>query len=459
MSAEFTSKIHDQLSVNLLVPLSRLQRLVRRSRRPVMRAFREGLAFRQATANWSDEQKRQWMLKRLRVVVREAYQKTSYYASLFDSAGFDPSAEFSFADYARLPVLDREQIQQRGLEMISSSFTRDELRQHASGGSTGVPTEVWQGPEEIGWGESGTEHFMRTIGVPEGSRTAYFWGHHLDPQATDSLRDRLHAFETNTKWFDCLRLDDEKLETYHQAFSSWRPVCIIAYASAVGSLAEYVRKRGYKPNYPQKCFVTGAEKLWPRHRELVDEVFGRPAHERYGARDAGGIGFQLRPQESLDYHLDWTNVLVEPAGAETETEILITKLHADGMPMLRYRVGDVGRFPSVAVPGEPGFLLHEVLGRVADRIWGRDGRWISGLQIPHLLKDYPIRQFLFLQKADYSVQLQIVPQSEFSGDSSRSIQSLLALNLPGVAVEIVLVDDVPVTKANKWRPVISEVQA
>ena len=459
MSSEFSRKIHDQLSLRVFIPLSRFQRLVRPSRRAVMTAFRQGLAFREETRSWSDEQKREWILSRLRQVARHAYENTDYYAKTFDLVGFDPRADFSFDDFAALPVLDRDMINQQGSQMISKLSSVDQLRPHASGGSTGIPTEVWQGPKEIGWGESGTEYFMRTIGVPEGSRIAYFWGHHLDPKATDSLRDRIHGFQTNTRWFDCLRLDDKKLESYHEAFSNWRPQCIIAYASALGSLAEFILERGIKPNYPQQCFVTGAEKLWAKHREAVTNAFGKPVHERYGARDAGGLGFQLFPQKTLSYHLDWQNVLIEPATNDEVTEILVTKLHADGMPMIRYRLGDLGRFRAGSRPGQPSLMLDEVAGRVVDRIWSSDGRWVSGLEIPHLLKDFPIQQFLFLQRADYSVDLQIVPQSGFSETSSREIQSILALNLPGLEVKIRTVKEVPVTRANKWRPVISEVQA
>ena len=129
------------------------------------------------------------------------------------------------------------------------------------------------------------------------------------------------------------------------------------------------------------------------------------------------------------------------------------------MPMLRYRIGDIGRFPADSEPGHPTFVLPDVMGRVLDRISLPDGRWIAGQEVPHLLKDYPVREFLFLQRADHSVDLQIVPQQDFNASNLRKIEELLTANLPGLPIRIELRESVLRTKSNKWRPVISEVKS
>ena len=455
---ELTAKIHDQLSLGLLLPLSRWQRLARPSRRAPVRAFYEGIRFRRDSLRWSNDQRTAWMLDRLRFIVRRAYRETNYYRKMYQSVGFDPQTDFSFDDFAQLPVLTRNHIHEAGELLRSETVSRENTVLQATGGSTGAPTEVWIGPEESGWAESGTEMFMRRIGVPTGARTALLWGHHLDPQAGDSFRERYHAFEQNQRWFDSLRLSPETLDRYHHEFTRWRPACIIAYASAAGQLAEHVIERGYEANYPTRCFVTGAEKLWPHHRSAIQEAFGRPVHERYGARDAGGVGFQIEPTRTLDYEIDWANVLVEPETADSESPILVTKLHADAMPMIRYRVDDVGRFASDSAPGTPAFLLHEVLGRTVDRIWLPNGGWVSGLQVPHMMKDYPVREYVFLQRADYSIEIQLVPRNGFAEESRRSMMNTVAANLPGIDISIALVTEIVRTKAHKWRPVVSEIE-
>ena len=451
--------IHDSLSQRVLMPFSRLHRSKRAATRPTQEAFDEGIRFRREAAAWNNDQKTRWILDRLRGAIRRAYEETVFYRELMDQNHFDPYADFGFDEFGQFPVLTRELVQEAGAKLLASSVPPDQIRKDSTGGSTGVPTQVWFGPNERGWRDSGMEHFFEILGVPAGSRTALLWGHHLDPQAADTLRERYQAFVANTRWFDSMRLSAATLDEYHQELERFRPACIIAYASALGHLAEHLLARNYKPSYPTRCLVTGGEKLWSRHRSLIEEAFGKPVHERYGARDAGCLGVQLNPTDTLEYTLDWAAVLVEPETLEADSPLLVTKLQADAMPMLRYRIGDIGHFPTGHKPGHPTFVLPDVMGRVVDRISLPDGRWLHGIGVPHLLKDYPVREFLFFQRADHSVQLQIVPQVDFDQSSLRRIQETLTANLPGLDIQIELKDAVMRTKSNKWRPVISEVNS
>ncbi|MFZ0063643.1 MAG: hypothetical protein WAL47_16545 [Pyrinomonadaceae bacterium] len=451
--------IHDTLSLHVLMPFSRLQRSTRPSTRPTQQAFYDGIRFRREAGAWDNEKRTRWMLDRLRTIVRRAYEETVFYKELFDETHFDPYADFDFRDFSKLPVLTREHIQEAGPNLLASSVPADQIRRDSTGGSTGVPVKLWSGPRERGWRDSGMEHFFETLGVPEGSRAALLWGHHLDPQATDSFRDRYKAFVSNVRWFDSLRLSSQTLDEYHRELERFRPACIIAYASTLGHLAEHILARNYKPSYPTRCSITGGEKLWSRHRRLIEEAFGRPVHERYGSRDAGCVGVQLDPANNFDYTVDWAQMLVEPERPQSDSPILITKLQADAMPMLRYSIGDSGHFLASSKPGHPTFVLPDVMGREVDRISLPGGRWVTGLEVPHLLKDYPVREFLFLQREDHSVELQIVPQRDFDESSLRRIQEILTANLPGLQIQIELRESVVRTKSNKWRPVISEVKS
>lgn len=446
----------DLLARGLLRTVYGIRRRLVATQRPALLARQEGLRFRRTAADWGNDRKRDWVLRRLRQVVRRAYSETEYYRDLLSTAGFDPRADFDFDDFARLPVLERDAVRRAGTALCSAAVPPEQLRRDSTGGSTGEPTVIWTGPEERGWGESAIEHFMRRIGVRAGSPTGLLWGHHLDPVASDRLQDRLRDFADNVRWFDCLRLSPGLLAEHHARLQEWRPTCVIAYAGSLGALAEHVRNTGEQPSYPRRCFVTGAEKLLPHHREAIREVFRRPVHERYGSRDAGMIAFQLHPDRTLTFTVDWANLLVEPETAGGESSILITKLHADGMPMLRYRIGDIGLFPEGSRPGFPALSLLEVSGREADRICLPGGKWVNGVTFPHLMKDYPVSDFQIVQARDLSLTIRVVSGPEFNEAALDQIRNVVEANAPGIPISFEMVDRIPRTKANKWRPVISE---
>jgi phenylacetate-CoA ligase len=446
--------------MHALVPsFHRAYRWARPATRAAVSHFWQGLEFRKQTLDWPDDRKRDWMLERLRDTLRRADRETAFYRQWFAEAAFDPHANFTFEDFARLPILDRDDIRRAGARMISDAVPVEQLRKDATGGSSGVPTEIRTGPRERGWRESGMEHFMRRIGLPAGVRTALLWGHHLDPMQRDTLREKARDWLVNVRPFDCLRLSPDVLQRYHAEMDALRPACIVAYASALAALAEHLHERGITPRYPTMRVVTGAEKLLPHQRAIVERVFRCPVHERYGGRDVSLMGFQMDVPSRLDFETDWSALLIEPETAGGISPVIVTKLQADAMPMIRYRVGDVADFGAGGRPGHPSFRLLSVVGRETDRVHLPGGAWMDGLSFPHLMKDFPIREFQIHQRTDYSVTIRVVPASAFGDRAEHDILQIVRANLPQVRVELERVDEIPRTASNKRRPVISDVRS
>lgn len=416
-------------------------------------ALREGTEIRKQMQHCAQPARDEWVLSGLRATVRKAVAVSPYYADAVRRCGFNVSAEFGFDDFAKFPILDRTDIQNCGPAFIATDIDARILRPDATGGSTGKPVKIWVGPREDGWATSGRDFYASRAGISAGSRVAMLWGHHLDPVKDRTFKQQLSAFLRNHRWFDCFRLSSKTLDQYHLELSSYRPDCILAYASAIAALAEHLRVRNVVPAYPIQCIVTGAEKLYDEQRRVVEKVFRCRVHERYGSRDIGLIGFQEHPGESMEFTLDWTNLLIEPETTERESPILVTKLHADGMPMIRYRTGDVGLFPEGSRPGYPTYFLRSVVGRQLDRIWLPSGNYVHGTQFPHLMKAFPVHEFKVTQLQDYSVKVEIVPALSFNLSDKTAIENTMRTNLPGLDISIQEVQEISRSKAGKWRPV------
>jgi len=450
--------LQDCFSRYVGVPALRLQENLRPKKRQIASYFREGLRFRHSADYWQTEEKQKWILERLRFSVRKAVKETSYYKALFERIGFDPASTFSFEEFATIPPLSREDVLRTGQDLVSWRMNPKDLLADSSGGSTGEPVRIWWGPEDLGWHLSAHRFLMDQLSVPRGSRIAYLWGHHLDPGANDSFLQRIISYARNERWFDCFRLSPDVMAEYHRLMDAFQPDCIIAYASALAAFAEFLVQHKISPSYPRKCIITGAEKLFASQRAVATQVFPCPVYERYGGRDSGLMGFQLHIPRSEDFVIDWPNLLVEPETVDDiEANILVTKLHADAMPMLRYRVGDVGVFPAGSRPGHPAFTLQGVIGRILDKIWLPNGSFIHGAQFPHLMKDFPVREFMVVQAEDYTVNVEVVPTGAFSDRDRSAILKIVQQNLPGISITLSTVESIPRTKANKWRPVVTRV--
>jgi phenylacetate-CoA ligase len=448
--------LHGALSRGVLLPLYGAYRELRPTYRPAHRATLGALRQREMLSALPAHERERWILTALRQSVRHAAANSAFYRQAFQSIGFDSRTDFSFADFARLPVLERDAVLDRADAIRVPSIPARLVRRDATGGSTGKPVVVWKGPAELGWIESGAQYFYRQIGVPPGSRTALLWGHHVDAEAGDNLSSRLLDFMYHRRWFDCFRLTPDVLDRYHRELTAYRPACLLSYASALGALAAHLDAGGVKATYPGTALITGAEKFPLHERESVWRVFAKPVHEQYGSRDVGLIGFQLDPSASLEFTVDWASIFVEPEGGDELSSILVTKLHADAFPMIRYRIGDVARFVPGSLPGHPALRLVEVVGRELERVYFDRDRWLHGTLFPHYLKDYPVRDFQIYQDPAGTVFARIVPAPAWNAAAQQRLETELRRILAPLELRLELVEQIARTGAGKRRPVISD---
>ena len=433
-------------------------RRFRPATRDVALQYAEGRRFREEARRWTSAEREGAVLRQLQSAVRQAAARTPFYRERLRGADFDPSRDFSFDDFAQIPILERDDVAEHWEAMIAPDIPPAHRKRDGTGGSTGVPLQYWSGPEERAWRLSGQDDFMESLGVGRGASVAFLWGHHIDSRERTQWRERLRDVITNRRWYDCFRLSPSVFLEYHRQMESFRPSAIVAYASALDGMAGTLLAEGIRADYPTRRVITGAEKLWAPQRARVEAAFAAPVHERYGSRDVGFIAGQREGRAGAPLLVDWANLFIEPETDDPESPILVTKLHADAMPMIRYRVGDVASFPAGSRPGHPVWELPEVIGRQLDGLHLPASRWVHGVGIPHLMKEQPLHEFQIRQNEDYSIDVLVVPNDRYTAAAGDDIVRVLAENLPGVPLRLQLVDAIERTQANKWRPVITHVR-
>jgi phenylacetate-CoA ligase len=117
----------------------------------------------------------------------------------------------------------------------------------------------------------------------------------------------------------------------------------------------------------------------------VERAFGAPVRENYGTGELGTIAFDCA--RNRQQHLLSELFLIEflhnnrPVGPGELGELVITDLRNRASPLIRYRVGDVGRY--FTGPCACGFegLLFSVDGRLEETVVTRAGRAVTGAEI------------------------------------------------------------------------------
>jgi phenylacetate-coenzyme A ligase PaaK-like adenylate-forming protein len=329
------------------------------------------------------EELRALQYRRLQALLTHAYASCPFYRERFDRAGLRPRDIRSLEDLAALPVLGKREIQENVPDMVARGWPKDDLIPNQTGGSTGTPVPFYLSNDRRRSRAAGTLRHNRWAGWEVGDRVAVLWGAPNDAPRTDWRARLRRSLLRQPLWLDTGHVTEETLAAFHQQLTRYQPRVLQAYARSVLLFARYLEARGLRP-YRPLSIVTSAEGLEPEERALVERVFGCPVFNRYGCREVSVIASECLAHTGL--HVMAEGLYLEivqgdrPAGPEEMGSLLVTDLLNHAMPLIRYRIGDVGSWAEGPCPCGRGLpRLGAVHGRMTDFLVGADGRLVSGV--------------------------------------------------------------------------------
>jgi phenylacetate-CoA ligase len=319
-------------------------------------------------------------LARLQGLLRHAYQQCPFYRRGFDQARFHPDDLRSLEDLRALPPLEKREIQDHRDELVARNWPRADLIPNQTGGSTGTPVPFFLSGDRKCSRAAATVRHNRWAGWEVGDRAAVIWGAPRDRPA-DDWRTRLRGLLLREPlWLDTGHLTEAKLATFHNDLHRHRPRIIQAYAQSAVLFARYLRAQGLTA-YRPRAIVTSAEGLEHADRELLESVFGCRVFNRYGCREVSVVASECDAHQGLHVMAEGLYLEIEtPQGPGEPGAILVTDLLNHAMPLIRYRIGDLGSWAAGDCPCGRGLpRLENVAGRVTDFLVGCDGRLVSGV--------------------------------------------------------------------------------
>jgi phenylacetate-CoA ligase len=375
MRRDFIVSLYSGLVRNFFYPLA----LLHRGERAQLRYLREF----ERSQYFSADELRQVQTKRLRALLFHAHARCSFYRKRFAEAGLNPRDIRSLEDLRFLPPLEKQEIQEQSASMIARDWPAADLIRNQTGGSTGTPITFYLCRDRKCSRAAATLRHNRWAGWEIGDRAAVIWGAPRDAPG-NTLRSRLRgALLREPLWLDTGALTEETLAAFHAALSRYRPKVILAYARSAVLFARFLQARRLDA-YQPRSIITSAEVLEAADRELLERVFGCQVFNRYGCREVSVIASECPSHRGLHVMAEGLYVEIEtpdgPAAPGQMGSILVTDLLNPAMPLIRYRIGDMGSWASGVCPcGRHLPRLEHVAGRVTDFLVGCTGQLVSGV--------------------------------------------------------------------------------
>jgi len=392
----------------------------------------------------------QW--RDLQKIVAFAYHHNRFYRQRFDKAGFEPGDLKKFSDFEQLPVLTKEDIRNNLDDLISDGLKKENLHWRRTGGSTGVPVQVYWDDYAHMFKPTMVYRHDSWAGFLPAARKAALWG---NTSRKLSLKGKLyHALFIRTIYLDTLEMDDDHILAFVERIKRYKPCLLFGHGHSIYFFASFLSDRNID-DIRFDSIISSAESLPPAERKVVEDVFGKIVFDRYGCEEVALIASECEAHDGL--HIGAEGIYVEVSGGDDRTpgRVILTDLVNKGTPLIRYEVGDLATSRSgVCACGRGLPRLGRVVGRTSDILYTPEGKMISGISI---LDTFTIhipgfKQVQIVQERLDQLTFNIVKADDYSDESLQ----LLAESIPryfGPSMKhcVIFRDKIPMTGRGKFQ--------
>lgn len=283
-------------------------------------------------------------LKRLKKIIRYAYDNVPFYREKFDSAGVKPEDIKKLEDIEKIPFTTKDDLRKNAPFGLLALPMEEYVELHASSGTTGEPVTVCYTRHDLEvWAEvmarclamAGlTKKDIFQIPIPYGTFTGAF-GFHYGGQKIGALIVPTGKGDSERQ----IRL----MKYYNVTF-------IAGIASYAMHLASVAKKMGIEPSeLSVRNGIFGAEMFTKEMKKRIMETWNMDVHDIYGLTEMCGPGVSADCDEHDGLHLWEDHFLAEIIDPKTgerlekeeEGELVLTTLTKEGMPVIRYRTRDI----------------------------------------------------------------------------------------------------------------------
>ncbi len=336
--------------------------------------------------------------RRFRRIVRYVYENSPLYRRKFRDAGVDVDSIKSAEDVSRLPLTTKQELRE-SYPLKAVCVPKDRIvRIQMSGGTTGQPVIVPYTRHDV---EQWKEMMLRAFylaGITERDViqiTPAFglwnggFGFHF-------AADAINAF--------VIPIGPGNTRNQVRFMRDFGTTVLAGTASYPIRIAEVAEEMGVDVSeLSVEKLILGAEPWSEEMRKQVERIFSARAYDIPGLTEMGGVGtvgFECPERNGL--HMWEDNYIVEIIDPETgevlddgeEGEVVYTALNREGMPLVRYRSGEISRIESreKCECGIEHVTIRRIRGRTDDMIIYKGAKFYPS-DVESILAEYGVRHY------------------------------------------------------------------
>lgn len=371
----------------------------------------------------------QWL--RVKRMLSFVYSRVPFYRKLFDGAGITPEDITDEEDFLHLPLLTKDALMAASSGLDPKTRTRSFSR--TTSGSSGTPLSLVKDSSALAVMDAIMHRNYGWYGIRMGDKEARFWGRPLSGHR--KLKNSLVDFLLNRVRFSAFDISETACSKFVEKLRKFRPSYVYGYAQTVFRFSEQiVRSKIDLSDLRLNAVIVTGEMIFPQQVQMIREAFKTIVCNEYGCTEVGVIAMEC-PSGSM--HLMCENLFVEfinnghRAKPGEEGEIVITELYGNLIPLVRYKVGDIGELGGTSCACGRGLpILLRLKGRKDDFIICPDGKFVDPVVFEYILREIPSRfgritEFRIIQSDLSSLSIEVVYKGSRSSEMLNIIKRKL----------------------------------
>ena len=368
----------------------------------------------------------------------------------------------SAKDITKYPFLTKKMVRENYQEMISYRAKHMIYHVAYTGGSTGEPLQFLNSNYLDGYFQ---EKLWRRNEYRNGDSILAMDGSTIpDTDIAQEIywqEDPAKQLPYGGYVLSSLYLTQDNIKKYMDYICKLKPSFIRGYPSFIYTISKYILDNKIELGFVPKGIELTAESSFTYQHDIIRAAFGSRLFQQYGHTECCTFGYTF--DDTMRYVIEplygYVEVIADDGrNAEIgETgEIVVTSLHNNVMPLIRYRTGDYALYGG---QDKMGLLLNAIYGRTQDYLINSDSEKVlltALIFAQHFSALGNIVQWQIEQYVPGEVVLHVIKGKQYGEKDEVEIAKLF-LQKGKTKVHFDYVDNIPLTPRGKSKMIIQHI--